>query len=145
MRRVAESDQGIRALQQGNKLLEDLISMEKSLTQVQRIKKYQDSELEEDEKFERTCKCHEKKNKQASDIAKHFLYHRHNPHMKWQVQSLKIEEQKQNLRAQSIKQAVSPYRRRKGGSRMDTDRTNSDVSIVNINRSLVGEGAPDLD
>ena len=75
--------------------------MERNLVVQEKVKKVQSFQAET-EKYERTCECHKQKNSKPSDIAKHYLYHKPNPKLKWQVQSLTVENQRSLQRRDTI-------------------------------------------
>lgn len=82
-----KEDQGLQVLEKNRKLLDQLLDLERNLIVNEKAKTYAHLRREQT-KFERKCSCHEKKDSKSSDIAKHFLYHRPNPKLKWSVQSL---------------------------------------------------------
>ena len=87
---------------------------------------------QEGEKFERTtCKCNEKVTKKFSDVAKHYLYHRPNPKMKWPVQSIKFEEQRLLKRKNTIITKVSPHKL------ISTNSSRMSSSLLDIAKSIV--------
>lgn len=84
MHKLNRRDAGKRVFDENQKLLDKLMKLERDLVHHER-EKTKDYLRQEGEKFERHCRCHEKKDKKLSQIAKHYLYHKPNPNMKWPV------------------------------------------------------------
>ena len=113
------------------------MTLERSLITMEKTQKKVNLNLNS-KKFERTCNCHKHKNQKLSDVAKHYLYHKPNPLMKWPVQSLKVEEKKQMARRKTIMEQISPFKLDSALSALRRPSQMSHVQIQSLQKSIGG-------
>lgn len=74
-----------------------------------------------------------------SEKAKHYLYHKPNPKVKWHVQSLKLEKEKSLQRRNTIIQMVSPFkfgkRSASGSNRPISNQGVSEFEVSNFDNT----------
>lgn len=122
------------------KLLDKLINIEKNLTSLDQEKKRK--HLIENSNFQRKCCQNKGEHEQKHvEMAKHYIYHRPNPNLKYSIQSKHLEEQKRAERHSTIVQRVSPHKAHAAGAPSSYDggsmQSDDRVTLLALERSLI--------
>ena len=97
MRRIRDFKGSVSLPKDGlidNGKLDELLMIERSLER-NKLERKQIKINIDHERFQRKCNCSQKDLKLASQQAKHYLYHKYDPNVKWPVESIKDYKEKE--------------------------------------------------